>query len=215
MLDLSLRLLHPFIPFITEELWGHLRLALLGSPLADLVKDWPEALIVAPWPEPRPEEGWERGKVEDFTLLQETVRAIRNVRAEKKVSPAKRIPAVVAAGTKIELFKDQAAVMAVLAGLDPSQFSIHPSLDLKPGDAVALVVGQVEIYIPLSGMLDMDAERARLEQELGSVQAQVDRLEKLLDSDFAGKAPPPIVQKERERLASLLETAGKLNAQLG
>jgi valyl-tRNA synthetase len=215
VLDISLRLLHPFTPFVTEELWGHLRKALLGSPLADLAKDWPEALIVAPWPEPRPEEDWEAGKVEEFSLLQEMIRSIRNLRAEKKVSPAKRIPAVVVGGDRADLLNEQAALLAALAGLDPKQLVIHSSLASKPGEAAALVVGPVEIHIPLSGMVDISAERARLEKELVSIQAQVDRLEKLLASDFTSKAPEAVVQKECERLASLEETAGKLKEQLG
>jgi valyl-tRNA synthetase len=214
VLDICLRLLHPFTPFVTEELWGHLRKALLGSPLDDLAKDWTEALIVASWPEPRPHEDWEDGKVEDFALLQEMIRAIRNLRAEKKVSPAKRIPAVIVGGIRTDLLKEQAALIAALAGLDPSQFAIHSSLVSTPGEAIALVVGPVGIHIPLSGMLDKDAERLRLEKELAGIQAQVDRLEKLLASDFASKAPAPVVQKERERLASLEVTAGKLKAQL-
>jgi valyl-tRNA synthetase len=215
MLDVSLRLLHPFIPFVTEELWGHLRKALLSSPLGDLAKDWTEALIVASWPEPRPQEDWETGKVEDFTLLQEMIRTIRNLRAEKKVSPAKRIPAIVSGGIKTDLVEEQRAVIASLAGLNPAQFTIQKSLASIPGEAVALVVGPVEIHIPLSGMVDMDAERLRLEKELAGIQAQMERLEKLLVSDFASKAPVPVVQKERERLASLEETAEKLKAQLG
>ncbi len=215
VLDMSQRLLHPFIPFVTEELWGHLRKALLGSPLAELVKDWPEALIVAPWPAVRDPEGWEESKLVDFSLLQEIVRSIRNLRAEKKVSPAKRIPALVAGGAKTELLKEQAGVIAALAGIDPPQFSIQPSLATKPEDAIALVVGPVEVHIPLSGMVDMDEERVRLEKELASIQVQIDRLEKLLGSDFANKAPAAVIQKERERLAALKETADKLKAQLG
>ncbi|MBI4732359.1 MAG: valine--tRNA ligase [Chloroflexi bacterium] len=215
VLDMSLRLLHPFIPFVTEELWGHLHKALLGSPLADLAKDWTEALIVAPWPAVRDPEGWEESKLADFFLLQEIVRSIRNLRAEKKVSPAKRIPALVAGGAKTELLKEQAGVIAALAGIDPPQFAIQPSLATKPEDAIALVVGPVEVHIPLSGMVDMDEERVRLEKERASIQVQIDRLEKLLGSDFANKAPVAVVQKERERLAALKETSGKLKAQLG
>jgi valyl-tRNA synthetase len=214
VLDSSLRLLHPITPFVTEELWGHLRKALLASPLADLAKDWPEALIVAPWPEPREPEGWEESKLDDFALLQEIVRTIRNLRAEKKVSPAKRIPAIIVGGAKTDLLKEQSGTIAMLAGLDHSQFTIHPSLEAKPADSVALVAGSVEIYVPLSGMVDMDAERARLEKELTSLQVQIDRLENLLGSDFADKAPAAVVQKERERLAAFQETAGKIRAQL-
>jgi valyl-tRNA synthetase len=214
VLDICLRLLHPFTPFVTEELWSHLRNATRHSSLATLAQDWPEALIVAPWPEPRPEEGWEAGKVADFALVQEIVRAIRNLRAEKKIGPAKHIPSILIGGAKKELLEEQAAVIAALAGLDQSQFTIHKSLVTKPEDAVTLVVGPVEVYVPLSGMVDVDEERTRLEKELSSLQVQIVRLEKLLASDFANKAPAAVVQKERERLAAFQETAAKLKAQL-
>ena len=216
VLDISLRLLHPFTPFVTEELWGHLRQAVgQNSILSYLAADWPEALIIAPWPETRPEEGWETGKVADFALVQETIRAIRNLRAEKKVSPARRLPATIAGGVKTALLKEQADVIASLAGLDRSQISILESLEIKPENSIALVAGSVEIYIPLSGMLDLEAERARLGKELADIEVQVARLEKLLGSDFANKAPATVVGKEREKLAAYHETATKLRAQLG
>ncbi|HEX7620745.1 MAG TPA: valine--tRNA ligase, partial [Anaerolineales bacterium] len=214
ILDISLRLLHPITPFVTEELWGHLRGALLTSPLAELAKDWPEALIIASWPEPRPEETWQAAKVADFALVQDTVRSIRNLRAEKKVSPARRIPATIAGGGKTAVLKEQAGIIAALAGLDPSLLSILVSPPAKPENSIALVAGQVEIYIPLSGMIDLDAERARIGKELAETQVQIDRLEKLLGSDFANKAPQVVVQKERERLAAFKDTAGKLDSQL-
>jgi valyl-tRNA synthetase len=214
VLDICLRLLHPITPFVTEELWGHLRGALLASPLAELAKDWPAVLIIASWPEPRPEEDWEAAKVADFALIQDTIRSIRNLRAEKKVSPAKRIPATIAGGVKTALLKEQAGVIAAMAGLDQSLLSILESLPAKPENNIALVAGPVEIYIPLSGMVDLDEERNRLQKELAESQVQIDRLEKLLGSDFANKAPAPVIQKERERLAAFQETAAKLKTQL-
>ena len=77
-----------------------------------------------------------------------------------------------------------------------------------------LVVGPVEIYLPFSGMVDLEAERARLSKELADTQSQIERLEKLLAGDFAGKAPAPVVAKEREKLAAYKETAEKLRTQL-
>ena len=214
VLDMCLRLLHPFTPFVTEELWGHLRQAILHSPLSALAADWPDALIIAAWPEAHAEEGWEAEKMADFALLQDTIRSIRNLRAEKKVSPAKRIPATLVGGARTALLKEQSEVIAVLAGLDYSLLSVLESLDTKPENSLALVAGPVEIYIPLSGMLDMEEQRKRLEKELADIQIQIDRLEKLLGSDFANKAPAQVVQKERERLAAFQDTAGKLRAQL-
>jgi len=214
ILDISLRLLHPITPFVTEELWGHLRRALLASPLAELAKDWPAALIIASWPEPRPEEDWEAAKVADFALIQDVIRSIRNLRAEKKVSPAKRIPATLVGGVKTALLREQAGVVAVLAGLDQSLLSILESLPAKPENSLALVAGPVEIYLPLSGILDLEEERKRIQKELAETQVQIDRLEKLLGSDFANRAPQAVVQKERERLAVFMETARKLLIQL-
>jgi valyl-tRNA synthetase len=160
-------------------------------------------------------EGWEDSKIADFGLLQEIIRSIRNLRAEKKVSPARRIPATLVGGEKTSLLKEQAIMISTLAGLDQAKFSIHQSLDAKPEEAIALVVGQVEIHIPMSGMVDAGEERARLEKEIAGIQVQTDRLEKLLGSDFANKAPAAVVQKERERLTALQETVKKLKAQLG
>jgi valyl-tRNA synthetase len=215
VLDLSLRLLHPFTPFITEELWGHLRSTVLDSHIASLASDWPEALIVAHWPEPRLLEGWEESKAADFTLIQDIVRSIRNLRAEKAVSPARRLPATFVSGDKARLLKEQSSTMASLAGLEPSQLSIVSSLKEKTAESVVLVVGMVEIYLPLSGLVDAKAERARLERELAEAISQIERLEKLLGSDFTNKAPMAVVAKEREKLAAYEETAGKIKAQLG
>jgi valyl-tRNA synthetase len=212
--DIALRLLHPFTPFVTEEIWGHLHEALRESPISGLSKDWPEALIVAKWPEPREAEGWEESKIADFTLIQEIVRSIRNLRAENSVAPNKRIAASFAAGPKTDLIKEQAKVIASLAGLNEAELTIAGSLKDKPQDAAALVVGSVEIYLPLAGMADLAEDKTRLEKELREAQSHIERLEKLLSGDFASKAPAALVQKEREKLEGYKETAEKIKAQL-
>jgi len=214
VLDMSLRLLHPFTPFVTEELWGHLRRALKDSPLAGMAEDWPDVLMIAGWPELREPEGWEADKIADFELLQEIVRSIRNLRAEKGVAPSKRITATFAGAGKASLLAEQAKVLAALAGLDESQMEIKESSTEKPKGAAALVIGPVEIYLPLAGMVDLEQEHARLEKELAEAQSHITRLEKLLASDFAKKAPEPVVTKEREKLAAYKETAEKIKAQL-
>jgi valyl-tRNA synthetase len=215
VLDLSLRMLHPFMPFVTEELWGQLKKALHASPLASMAKDWPVMLIVAPWPQPRDPENWEAEKVADFTLIQDIVRGIRNLRAEENVKPGKRIPATFAVGEKAAMLLEQKTVLAALASLDPEQLDIREALSAKPEKRTALVVGPVEIYLSLSGLVDNAEERARLEKDLVETQSQIARLETLLSSDFASKAPAAVVNKEREKLAAYKETAEKIKAQLG
>jgi valyl-tRNA synthetase len=214
ILDMSLRLLHPFTPFVTEELWGHLKQAVLASPLGQALPIWPEALIVAPWPQPRPEEGWEAGKMAEFSLLQEIVRAIRNLRSEKNVKPGRRIPAVLVSASAAAMLRQQSASLAALAHLDGAALEILESLPGKPEGSIALVVGPVEIYLPLAGLVDAAEARQRLEKDLAETQAQIERLATLLGSSFAEKAPPAVVQKEREKLAAYQETAGKLRGQL-
>ena len=214
VLDTTLRLLHPFTPFVTEELWGHLRSTLLDSPLADLAEGWSDVLITAKWPEAQEIEGWEDEKVADFEMVQEVVRAIRNLRAEKGVQPGKRIAATFVGAEKTDLLRDQAETLRSLARLDESTMSILESLSDKPEGAVALVVGPIEIFIPLEGMVDLAQERERLEAELKEAESHIARLEKMLNSPFAQKAPPAVVEKEREKLAGYKETAEKIKAQL-
>jgi valyl-tRNA synthetase len=109
---------------------------------------------------------------------------------------------------------NQAAMIAALAGLDAAQLKISETLEKKPEGSVALVVGAVEMHLPLAGMVDLDAGGGRLSKELADSQSQIERLEQLLTSDFASKAPASVVAKERERLAALREKAKKLKAQL-
>jgi valyl-tRNA synthetase len=214
VLDTSLRLLHPFTPFITEELWGHLRRTLLNSQLNYLAATWPEALIIAAFPEPRPEEGWEPGKLADFALLQELTRAIRNLRSEKNVKPGRRIPAILVSESAAAMLHGQAATLAALAGLDTAQVNVQERIAAKPEGLIALVVGPVEIFLPLAGLVDSAEERARLEKDLAETQSQITRLESLLGGSFAEKAPAAVVQKERDKLAAYRETAEKIEAQL-
>jgi valyl-tRNA synthetase len=215
VLDTSLRLLHPFIPFVTEELWGRLKQAVLDQGLEiPGIAEWPEALIIAPWPRPKPEEGWEAGKVADFTLLQEIVRSIRNLRAEKNVPLGRRIPATLVSDGSAAMLQEQAASLASLAGLDRQALDFRQALEEKPEGNIALVIGPVEVYLPLAGLVDPAEERRRLEKDLAEARSQIERLEKLLAGPFAEKAPAPVVQKERDKLQAYRETAEKLTGQL-
>jgi valyl-tRNA synthetase len=215
VLDSCLRMLHPFTPFVTEELWGHLKNATaahsehLMSP-----GGWAQALIVAPWPEPRNEEEWEHGKVASFCLVQDVVRCIRNLRAEKEVKPQKKIPAILISETDADIFREQARTISHLAQIDPDGFSILTSIDDKPKGHIALVVGTSEIYLPLADLVNLGEERARLTKELEESNSQIKRLEGLLSGSFSHKAPAEVVQKERDKLAAYKEKSAKLQNQL-
>ncbi len=214
ILDTCLRLLHPFTPFVTEELWQHLKEATLASPPASMAKDWPEVLMIAPWPEPQATEGWEDKAVANFGLVQDIVRSIRNLRAEKNVKPSTRIPATFSAGDDSKIVESQVSVLASLGRLDGDNITITKTLDEKPAGQVALVVGSVEIFLPLADMVDTAEERARLGKELAEAQSQIERLQKLLNSPFAEKAPDNVVQAERDKLAVFKESAIKLKEQI-
>jgi valyl-tRNA synthetase len=216
VLDYVLRLLHPFTPFVTEELFGHLKAAARDHSENLLSEDytWADALIIAPWPVVSDPIGWEQACIRDFAMLQDIVRAIRNLRAEKNVKPGQRIPAVIIAGDLTQSLEHEAKWLATLAKLDEAKLSIHPSLAEKLEDHIPLVVGPVEIYLPMAGLVDVEEERTRLEKEIAEVGAQITRLEKLLASPFAEKAPPNIVQTEQDKLAGFKDTAAKLKGQL-
>jgi valyl-tRNA synthetase len=214
VLDMTMRMLHPFTPYVTEELWQHLKNAVLGSPYKERLGEWPEALIIASWPEPRPIEDWESPCLKTFELIQDIVRIIRNLRAEKGVKPGRLIPAMFVAGEKSQTINASIRSLSTLAYLDPEQITVLESLDEKPVGQVALVAGPVEIYLPLSGLVDLEEEKTRLSKELIETENQIKRLENLLSGDFAKKAPGEVVAKEKNKLSTYQETALMLNEQL-
>jgi valyl-tRNA synthetase len=217
VLDVSLRLLHPFTPFVTEELWTRLKeTALSHSPNINPEKqgNWPPGLIVAPWPEPIALEGWEEGILSDFIIFQDLVRAIRNLRAEKGIKPGQKIAAHFVSQECFDLLNQQKSALTSLAQLDPAQLSISSSAIENPDKAISLVAGPVEVYFPLSGLTDPAEERVRLERELADIRAQIQRLEGLLASDFSSKAPPAVVEKEQARLQGFKTMASSLEEQL-
>jgi valyl-tRNA synthetase len=215
VLDTCLRLLHPFTPFVTEELWGHLKkVTFEHSPDLAPKGSWESALIVAQWPFPTPEEEWEKLAIRDFSLVIDIVRTIRNIRSEKNVKPGQRIPATIAGGDSTNVLQEQAPGIAALAHLAEETLSIHRSLEEKPEGHIALVVGPAEVFLPLTELVDPEEERARLEKDLTDALSQIKRLEKLLDSPFSQKAPPDIVEKEQEKLNGFKETAERIQVQL-
>jgi valyl-tRNA synthetase len=209
-LDQTLRLLHPFIPFVTEETWQQLRRAAQTAGIAP-DEGWSEALIIADWPRPGLSDP---AAAADFELLREVVRRIRNARAEQGVEPGRFIPALIAAGEKQAFIAAQRPLLLTLARLDESQLVIEPSV-APPSQAITLALGSVTAYLPLTGMVDVAAERARLEKEAAELEQQIERLTNLLNSPFTERAPAAVVQKEREKLAGLEAGRREINARLG
>ena len=213
ILDTCLRLLHPFTPFVTEALWGHVKEAAIdkGEAFAP-ANGWEDALIIAKWPEA--EDFNDAEAVAHMEKTSELIRTIRNLRTERKVAPGKRIEAVISAGENAETFREMKRILTALAALDEESLQIVESVAEAPADMIATAVSGVEVYLKLHDQIDTEAEKARLNAELSEIKGQVDRLEKLLASPFAQKAPATVVEKERGRLAQFKETAASLEAQL-
>ncbi|MGQ9682283.1 MAG: valine--tRNA ligase [Anaerolineae bacterium] len=205
VLERALRLLHPFMPFVTETVWQNLKQA-WGA------QAWGEALIIAPWPQ----AGAVDAEAErEMGAIIEVVRAIRNARAEYNVEPGRRIPALIAAGDLAGTFASEREILANLARLEPGMITIAASLPDKPAKALALVTAGVETYLPLAGLVDLDRELERLRQELAVAEADIARAQGLLGNErFTAKAPAEVVEKERSKLAAAEERRAALAARL-
>ncbi|MGD0707970.1 MAG: valine--tRNA ligase, partial [Anaerolineaceae bacterium] len=216
VLDTCLRLLHPFTPFVTEELWGHLKRACQEKGDAfNPPSGWSEALMLAEWPKAVAPEPSNDKLLADFPLIMDVIRATRNLRLENKVPPKTVIhDATFTVGNKLELFQSQKVTISGLAQLDSGSMVFQNAPTEKPITAGSTVINGIEITIPLANLVDEDAERGRLQKELEEAESQIARLENLLASDFAKKAPAPVVDKERQKLAAFKETVEKLKAQL-
>jgi valyl-tRNA synthetase len=246
VLDISLRLLHPFMPFVTEELWQKLKETTDPSSSSGQARrqttkgessifhrpssfDYP-ALMLAPYPVADESIITHRSSViEQMAAVQEAIHAIRNARAEYNVEPNKRIPAIIVGnqppvqqeaegeeGIQRILIRPGAArhlaqmrdAIAALAKLEDAAFVIANDItelaDRSVLDqAATYALGKFTVYLPLSGLVDLDAERKRLSDELVSLEGQIAKSENLLNSDFGKRAPANVIEKERAKLTDL------------
>jgi valyl-tRNA synthetase len=204
VLDQSMRLLHPFMPFVTEEVWQHLYRT--SEPDQAL---WPaSALIVAPWPQANTQAIDEEAE-QEFGLLQEIIVRIRDARNQMDVEPARHIPVIMAAGNLVAMLEAQAPLIQFLARTEPPK--LHEQLAQKPEQSMSLLAGPVEIYLPLAGMLDIGKELERLNKEIALAQQEIARIQdKLSNEAFVTRAKSEIVEKEREKLVAQEERIGKL-----
>lgn len=211
VLDDCLRLLHPYIPYVTEETWQQLKQAFEAADLGiEPEGGWGDALIIADWPQAG--EQYQDADA-NFEMLRELVRSIRAARADNGVEPGKRIAAMVAVGDKLDFFNAQRDVFVFLARLDDEALVVAETA-VSPDNALTLALGDVTCYLPLAGMVDLAKEKERLQKEITDLEKEINRLTKLLNSPFAEKAPAPVVQKERDKLAQAEASHSELSQRL-
>jgi valyl-tRNA synthetase len=206
VLDQSLRLLHPYMPFVTEEVWQHL----YRTSEPDQER-WPApALIVAPWPQVH-SQAIDVEAEQFFGLLQEVIVRIRDARNQVNVEPARRIPVILAAGSLAGMLEAQAPLIEFLARTEKPQ--VYAQLEHKPEQSISLLADSVEIYLPLAGMVDIGQELERLDKEVDQARQEIARLQgKLANESFVTRARPEVVEKEREKLDTQVERIEKLRA---
>jgi len=206
VLEQTLRLLHPFAPFVTEELWQ----TLLAEPLARADTTLPPSIMIAPWPTPGPRDAAAEAFVEDVIEL---IRAARNLRQERKVEPARYVPATVVGGARTAELRAVAPLVSGLARLQPLE--IVDALAAPPRQALPLVAGGFEAYLPAAELFDVAQERARLERELAEVERLIASGEaRLANPGFTQKAPAAVVEGARRQLLENRERRERLAAQL-
>ena len=205
VLEVILRLAHPFMPFITEEIWQRIK-GLAG-------KSGP-TLMLQPWPVAA-EARLDAGAEADIEWVKQLMLGVRQIRGEMKISMAKRID-VVLANASAEDQRRLAAFEPLLAKLAKLEsVRVLEASEEAPLAATALV-GEMEVLVPMAGLIDKDAELARLDKELQRLEGEVKRVGgKLANEGFVAKAPAEVLDKERAKLAEAEQALAKLAEQRG
>ncbi|MCA9716284.1 MAG: class I tRNA ligase family protein, partial [Myxococcales bacterium] len=223
VLDLILRLLHPIAPFITEEIWQHLPRA-EGEADSLMRAEYPRAVgegasdMFGPFADAGALLASQRARdaSEHIAILIEVVKAARALKAKFKLPPGKRVPLLVrtdhaGARAMAGALGDQIERLARLSSVE-----LRAAGDAVPREiAVEVVCGGVEVILPLAGVVDLDAERARMRKEIEKLTKDARSLDKKLGNErFLAKAPPEVVAKDRARRAEIAETIATLEAML-
>ena len=185
VLDNTLRLLHPIMPFVTEEIWQS-------------VPHVGESLVVATYPTVHPEQMDEKA-AEEMEFLMDFIRSVRTVRNEMNTPLSKpiNIIAKVSDAAHYAILKENESYIARFS--NPEEFVYGEDVE-APSDAVTSVITGAEIYLPLAGLINIEDEIARLEKEAEKLQQEVDRVEKKLSNEkFVAKAPAAVVEAERAK----------------
>ncbi|MBE9560533.1 MAG: valine--tRNA ligase [Proteobacteria bacterium] len=203
VLETLLRLNHPIIPFITEECWQF---------VAPLAGKKGESIMIQPYPESDGSKINEKAET-DLEWVKTFVSGVRRIRSEMDIPPGKPLSLLLQNATDNDktLYADNQIFIETLARIERSRWL--GKKDEAPESATALV-GEMKILIPLAGLIDKDAELARLEKEIGKIQANVDKTTaKLINKNFVDKAPAAVVEKERERLAEMTKSIEQFEEQ--
>ncbi len=182
----TMKLLHPFMPFITEEIWQQLNVN-------------GETIMLSRWPEGDESLVNEQAE-QEMALVMAVIKGIRNIRGEMNVAPGKKARVVLAANSQ-----EAAAVLSTNKGYldnlaNASPVEIHEQLDSRPEQAATAVENGVEIFMPLQGLIDFGKEKMRLERELANIEKELVRVGKKLENpNFLNKAPKEVVAKERAK----------------
>lgn len=185
VLTSAMQLLHPFMPFITEEIY-------------QCLPHEAESIMISRWP--FAEEQLLDAQAEKLMgAIMESVKAVRNMRAEVNVPPGKKVPAILLAADDVrEGIKNNASYINLLGGI--SELSILDDKAAKPENAMAAVVSGVEVYLPLAGLIDVEKETQRLNKELATLDKELARVEgKLSNAGFLAKAPEAVIAKEKAK----------------
>ncbi|OOY41523.1 valine--tRNA ligase, partial [Solemya velum gill symbiont] len=204
VLEALLRLAHPIIPFITEEIWQQV------APLAGKSGD---SIMLQPYP--LADESLEdQQAVAEVEWLKNIILAIRKIKGEMNIAPGKRVPVLLADASEQDRKYSEInrSYLDFLARVE--SITILEQGDEEPESAVALI-GDMRLLIPMSGLIDKDAECKRLEKEIGKAESEVERTgKKLQNPNFVDKAPEAVVAKEKEKLEEAQKTLASLQAQL-
>ncbi len=199
VLEQILRLLHPLMPFVTEEIWHALEVG-EGS------------IMVRPYP--RANERWRGPEAErKMGFLTEVIRAIRNLRTEMNCPPSKEVEVIFySRDSELDLLKSQEPYVSALARAGSLAYLTDGE---RPRGAATAVVGSTELYLPLEGMIDAKEEEARLVKEVGKVEEELSRVQKkLANKDFLAKAKEEVIQKEKEKAEQFEEKIRTLSRSL-
>jgi len=196
--DQIVKLLHPFMPFITEDIWLK-------------TSDRPQALIISQWPE-LSDDLINDAATTDMNWLIELITNIRSVRAEMNIPPSKKAPLLMLVladklDPRLETYADVLSPMARVDGVETASEA--------PKGALQTVVDGVSFAIPLDGLIDKTAEKARLTKEAEKAQSEIDKIDKKLSNKaFTDKAPEKVVNLQKERREGYVAELEKLNEAL-